>query len=371
MITILNIRYKLLFALSLIIFLIILFFGLSGNGSYFSNDVTWIKYEPGIRFGNYGIAYALIDNILVKDSISKAKAFSIEMAVKPENFDLKGFKLILTLHDGKDSNQLIVGQWQSHIIAMNGDDYTARRKVKRISADIISNPSKKMLLTITTGDEGTKLYLDGKLIETESDLTLRIPEENMLYLTLGNSVYGNNSWRGEVYSVALYGDILVPEIIQDHFNAWSNNRTYTFKKDRNPLLFFTFDEREGTETIDQVTGVQKLNLPVRFHILKKRFISPPWRDFQLNKSFFIDFIINLLGFIPLGFALCALFIKSGGLLQKKALLFSVVSCLVISLCIEIAQAWIPSRSSQGLDLILNTVGAFIGTLPLQIKNPSL
>jgi len=35
---------------------------------------------------------------------------------------------------------------------------------------------------------------------------------------------------------------------------------------------------------------------------------------------------------------------------------------VKSFAIEIAQAWIPSRSSQALDLILNTIGAFIGAL---------
>jgi glycopeptide antibiotics resistance protein len=37
-------------------------------------------------------------------------------------------------------------------------------------------------------------------------------------------------------------------------------------------------------------------------------------------------------------------------------------CGAISLTIELAQAWIPSRSSQMLDLILNTLGGGIGVL---------
>jgi hypothetical protein len=355
-----GIRFGLLVGLSFTILLIVLFFGLRGKGFHFSNDVSWLGDEPGIRFGRYGIAYAILDNDQIKNNISMVKAFSIEIAIKPEDFDLRGFNLILSLHAGKDSNQLIVGQWESDIVVMNGDDYSHERKTKRIETDIFSKPLKKLLLTITTGDEGTKLYVDGKLIKERSDLILNIPEGKRLTLTLGNSVHGNASWKGEIYGLALYGDRLAPETIQAHFNAWSNNKIFPFAKNEGPILSFPFNEGHGTETIDYVTGTQKLNMPTRFHILEKRFLSLSWRDFKANKSFLDDFVINLVGFIPLGFVLCVLFIQSGGILQKKALLFSVVFCFLTSLSIEIAQAWIPSRSSQGLDLMLNTVGALIG-----------
>jgi hypothetical protein len=355
-----GIKFWLLVGLSIAILLIVLFFGLTGKGFHFSNDVSWIMDEPGIRFGNYGIAYAIIDNDQIKTSISQSKAFSIEIAFKPERFDTGGFNLILSLHAGKDSNQLIIGQWQSYIIVMNGDDYSHRRRTKRIEADIFSKQPEKVLLTITTGDEGTKLYIDGKLIKEKADLILNIPKENMLRVTLGNSVHGNNSWRGEVYGLALYADRLVAETIEAHFNAWSKNRIFPFAKDESPIVSFPLNAKTGTEAIDSVTGIQKLNIPTRFYIPEKRFLSLPWQDFEANKNFFSDFIINLLGFIPLGFVLCALFIQSGVVFQKNALIFSVVLCFLISLSIEIAQAWIPSRSSQGLDLMLNTIGAWIG-----------
>jgi hypothetical protein len=353
-------RFAFLFGLSLTILLIILFFGLRGKGFHFSNGVAWIMDESGIRFGNYGIAYAFFNND--RNNISSSKAFSIEIAIKPKDLDLRGFNIILSLHDGKDSNQLIVGQWKSNIIVMNGDDYSNRRKIKRISADIFSEPPKKSLLTITTGDEGTKLYVDGKLIKAKSDLTLNIPEGNMLRVTLGNSVYGKHFWRGEVYGLALYSDRLAPETIETRFNAWLKNRIFPFAKDEKPVFSFIFNERRGTETIDYVTGIQKLNIPAHFHILEKRFLSLQWRNLEAGKSFVIDSIVNLLGFIPLGFILSALFIQSGGILHKRAILFSVALCFLTSLCIEIAQAWIPSRSSQASDLVLNTIGALIGAI---------
>ncbi|MBN1625414.1 MAG: VanZ family protein [Deltaproteobacteria bacterium] len=356
-----NTRFILLIAFSLAILIITLYFGLSGKGFHFSNNVAWLKNEPGIRFGNYGIAYALIDNYQIKNAISATGHFSIETAFKPEDFDTAGFDLILSLHDGKDDSQLIVGQYRSHIIVMNGDDYSNKRKIKRISADIFSDPPKKLLLTITNGDEGTRLYADGMLIASRQDLNLRMPQGDNIRVTLGNSVYGKSSWRGEIYGLALYKGILDRETIEESFNSWPKDRIFPFQEDQNPFLFFTFDEGNGPEATDHVTGTQKLKMPPGFHVLKKRLIALSWSDFQASKGFFTDFIINLLGFIPLGFILCALFSGSGGIFQKKAILFSAVLCFSISLFIEIAQAWIPSRSSQGLDLILNTTGALIGT----------
>jgi VanZ family protein len=46
----------------------------------------------------------------------------------------------------------------------------------------------------------------------------------------------------------------------------------------------------------------------------------------------------------------------------RRLLIAMLVCGVISLTIEIAQAWIPSRSSQMLDFILNTLGAGGGVI---------
>ena len=69
-------------------------------------------------------------------------------------------------------------------------------------------------------------------------------------------------------------------------------------------------------------------------------------------------------FIPFGFVLSATLIKLGGTFEKNDVLITVVLCFTLSLFIEIVQAWIPSRSSSMLDLILNTLGALIGAIIL-------
>lgn len=191
-------------------------------------------------------------------------------------------------------------------------------------------------------------------------------------MTLGNSVYGNTPWKGEVYGLAFYADRLETKIVENRFSAWSNTRRFPVPDMGNPFLFFPLNEKTGTEAIDHLTETQKLSLPSVFPILEKRFLSFPSRDFKANSNFFMDVVLNLLGFIPLGMILCALFNETGGVIRKNAVLLSSGFCFLISLSIETAQVWMPSRSSQMMDLVLNTLGAFLGAMfcqsMLKMKN---
>jgi len=361
-----NKRLKLLAVLSLIILLVILVFGLRGKGFHFANDATWLKDESGVRFGNFSIAYALLDQQPIKSKLSGIEAFSIEVALKSgEGNKPDGFKLILTLQDGDDRRQLMVGQYRSYLVVMNGDDYENKRKIRRIAANIFPPTSGRLFLTITSGADGTKLYVDGKLFKARSDLILKVPHESRLRMTLGNSVYGSSPWKGEVYALAFYGDQLAAEAVKKRYTVWSNTRNFPFPNEGKPLLFFPFDEKTGSVAIDHLSGTEKVNLPPTFPILEKQFLSVPGRNFKANSNFWMDFILNLLGFIPLGAVLWALFHEAGGLIRKQAVFFSSGLSFLISLGIETAQVWMPSRSSQMTDLVLNTLGALLGAVICQ------
>ncbi len=353
-------KFKLLAALSLIIVLTVLFFGLRGKGFHFSNDVSWLKDEPGVRFGPYAMAYAHLDSEPSKSTLSAMQSFALEIALQPEDVKPDGFRMILTVHDGDDNRQLIVGQYQSYIVVMNGDDYENKRKVKRLAAPVFSRPNEKLLLTITTGSDGTKLYVNGRPVKAKPDLILKIPDASAPRLTLGNSVDGHSPWKGNVYGLAFYAGPLESGIIENRFSAWSNTQRFPFPLEGQPFLFFPFSEKSGTRAMDGVSGIVAMNMPAGFPVLEKRFLSWPLRDFKANKNFYSDVVLNLLGFMPLGFVLCALFMVCGGRLQKNAAALSVAVCFLISLGIETAQVWMPSRSSQGLDLILNVLGGWIG-----------
>jgi len=79
-----------LLALSLIVLVVILFFGLRLNDFTFSNKVNWIKYQPGISFGKYGIAYNCPFNGPIEKNTFGSNGFSIEIAIKPESYAKEG-----------------------------------------------------------------------------------------------------------------------------------------------------------------------------------------------------------------------------------------------------------------------------------------
>jgi VanZ family protein len=347
----------------LIVILIgILFFGLSPKDYNFLNCVTWTTDQAGIHLRKYGIVYtnSIIDK--KENDFSESNNFSVEIALKLENPSTKGFNFIAVLHDGNDSSQLLLAQWRSLIVFMNGDDYAHKRKTNRIAVDTALLPKGPLFLTITTGNNGTKLYCNGKLFQENMNLTLTMPNGRRSRLILGNSVYGNHSWEGDVFGLAIYRSILNSKDIKLRFDNWSIEHNFSFAKNDKPLVLYFFDEKEGKLALDHAGGNHHLKIPHMMKILKTKILEPEWENLEYESNYIQDWFLNLVGFIPLGFSFSVTLIRFRGKFYKHVVLRTVFFCFFVSIFIEIVQAWMPSRSSSIIDLILNTCGALIGSI---------
>jgi len=350
---------KWLTGLSVVILLVILFFGLRPKGFNFANNVGWTHDQSGISFSKYSLAYTDPISEFSKEDGLGANGFSVEIALKPSSAE-EGFNLILTLHNGDDEDQFLVGQWRSWIITMNGDDYDHKRRIKRISVNNASRPPAVQFLTITTGKEGTKVYIGGILIRTEKDLTLSIPYGDKSRLTIGNSVYGKHSWHGEIYGLAFYGYALADNEVSGHFRRWSNSRNFNFAGEGKPYILYLFDEKGGNTALDHSGNNHPLKIPSKMPVLEKEILATKWGRLEINSRSLQDMVVNLVGFIPLGFILQATFYQAGSYPKKYGFLITIAMCFTVSFAIEIVQAWMPSRSSSQMDLICNTAGSVIG-----------
>jgi hypothetical protein len=338
----------------------ILFFGLRPKDFKFENGVAWLKENPGVRFSDNGLAFAQPFLKQADVDAFSGNGFSIEFSFKSTDHKSGGFGFVLSIHDGSDRDQLLVGQWKSYIIVMNGDDY--KRKDPRISVDTAFQKDKPIFMTITTGKQGTHIYIDGQIAKSDSKLKLWLPPGGKPRLTLGNSVYGNNSWEGEIHGLALYGHAVNDDEAAAHFDRWSKEKSFAFAKTYRPSLLYTFEEGEGTHVPDLSGNDVHLQMPRKMPVLQKRFLEVPWHNLELNSSLYMDLVVNLIGFIPLGLVLAVVLGLYKEWSGKNIMILSILFCFLLSLGIEIAQAWIPSRSSNLHDLVLNTAGGWIGAV---------
>lgn len=343
--------------------LLILYSGLHFKGASIVNGVTWLDGRDGIRFDRSGIVYAQGVSLPVRQSGAQTDGLTIELALKPlaENND-GHFRILLLLHGGDDAEQLIVGQWRSWLVIMNGDDYDARRRRARISVDTLT-PAEERFVTITSGNEGTAVFIDGQRAKYNRDLYLRVPGDGKpIQLVLGNSIYGRHPWAGEIYGLAYDDRVRSETDTRQHFQSWTREHSFAFARRLNPAGLYVFDEGRGRRVVDHAKGQQDLTIPAQMTILTKEFLAPAFGNTEYNLSLFQDMVINITGFIPMGFLLSTLLWHMRGHAFTRRLLIAMLVCGVISLTIEIAQAWIPSRSSQMSDFILNTLGAGAGVI---------
>ncbi len=124
------------------------------------------------------------------------------------------------------------------------------------------------------------------------------------------------------------------------------------------LAVYLLDERTGNVIRNAVQPGTNLYIPKRYTLLREKFLEPFWKEFKNGRSYWDDVVVNIAGFIPLGFIFCAYwsYVRA----SKHAAWIAVITGLVTSLTIEILQSYLPTRASGMTDLFTNTFGTFLG-----------
>ncbi len=345
--------------LTVIMVIVALFFGLRPRNWPILNDVQWLPGKPAIRFHDSGIAY--VNDLRAVRLSYQPGPLTIEMAVTPANIHKSGFSPLLVMHDGADRRQLAIWQYNTSVVVMNGDDYDNRQRRPRVAGRDIFSSQQTIFLTITSGEQGTHLYVDGILAAANRNWKFSIPVEGEpLRLVLGHSVYGRYGWSGDIHGLALAGEAITTEAVRLRFDRWAADRDFDALKLDSTMLLFTFNEKTDGGFVDRSGGHQTLELPDHMTVLKKTFLSSPWPHFYWSRAVTSDMVVNVIGFVPLGIVFYGLLRCFSGRFTRHKQLIAVVLCLMLSLGIELAQTWIPTRHSTLPDLILNTFGGWLG-----------
>lgn len=303
--------------------------------------MKWLKDQNGLDFYGQANVYSIVP----------AKSFSIELSLQPMTEEINHIGHIFSFVNESGSEIFFIGQWKSHLLVGKGTH--GKTNYRELGIRNILKKGEKRLVTITSGT-GTNIYVNGILLKSDPRFQLVSTGENPSgRILLGNSTTGREYWTGHLFSLAIYARVLKEEEIFGHFQDSSK------PGDDKPLSAYLFDEQIGEVAHDQISE-NDLMIPPRFEALKKTILVPPWEDFRFNRSYLKDILTNILGFIPFGFLLSAYLRTRKPRSMDHVLLISLLIGGSISLSIELVQVYLPTRSSQLMDVITNTFGTGIG-----------
>ena len=345
----------------LAILLVILVVGLWPLNFFPQNKVAWLPDQNGVHFYGQGaiISSSAFDRA---QQLPSDGSLTLALWLRPLQ-ETANLPHILTLHDGNRPDLLLIGQWKTHlIIRSRTDDPASRKRGKGYQEIGLRNAlmaNQESVIVITSGSGGTAIFVNGTLAKTYP--RRRLPagtRQGEMHLLLGNSATGESYWNGILMGLALYNRALSAEEISRDYPSWPRN-DHAIKPNDGLLWLYSFRERKGPTIHNEADANDTLTIPATFTPIQRQFLSSFRPDFQWNLSFFQDVTINILGFIPFGFYFSAWIFKN---VRRKPAAYVIVALLGmgISLAIELTQAYLPTRDSSLIDLLMNSTGTILG-----------
>jgi VanZ family protein len=220
-------------------------------------------------------------------------------------------------------------------------------------------PNTPLFITITAGPKGSCIYFNGKPAQVFPGYILS-GRDLSGQLIFGTSPFEKQTWHGEWRGLAIYGEELSPGDVLAHYQKWMEGRQTELAKELVPTALYDFYEGTGDTIHDLAGAAPDLFIPKHYSVPHKAILQWPWDEYRPNRAYVADIAVNIAGFVPLGFLLSA-FLWSTTRSQRPVLTAILIGAL-ISLTIELLQAYIPQRSSGMTDVITNTLGTAIGAI---------
>jgi len=328
------------------------------------NDVSWmpgaqpgISVSGGLLFGRHGVVESN-GPVLPQTPSGDDSSCSIEVLLKPASYT--GSSTILAFSSNGHPWRMGLRQYHDGLILWNEwPPGTNRYRYTKKDILHVFNSGQTILLTLSSssGAKGTTAYLNGRLLQRLPGYSLS-RRAMSAQLTLGSDPVHMDTWSGEFRGLALFNRELSSDEVADEYQNWTSSTAGHWKNISGRMALFTFQEGQGTRVQDLCAGGPDLAIPAFFRLPLKPFLAPPWKEFSPTWDYVNDVLRNVVGFIPLGFALCGWLSLRGK--TRHAILIAVVLGALTSLGIEILQGFLPQRESGITDVLTNTLGTIIG-----------
>jgi VanZ family protein len=315
------------------------------------NAVTWLGNENGLRFGRYGTIWSSGEfrSAAAPDQASCSLEFWAQPALANAS------RTILTFYGPENPLQLSVHQYHA-IVILKRENQDDPRHTQIIGVADVLQPTRPAFITAASGPQKTSIYVNGSL--AKSFPLFRMGNDCAGKLVVGTSPVTNDSWSGDLRGLAIYERELAADEVLRHFQTWTNEGRPAISGNDGAAGVYLFDERAGSVAHDDAHRGINLYIPTRFSLLHQKFLELFWKEFKPTRSYLEDILVNIAGFVPLGFVFFAYWSSVRPI--KHPAMATVALGLAVSLTIEVLQSYLPTRDSGTTDLITNTLGTFLG-----------
>jgi VanZ family protein len=315
------------------------------------NEVSWSQDGNGVRIGHFGTLWSA--GSFPMDAREDEASCSLEIWLQPGA--VSGSNTLLAFSTPENPLQLSLHQYQSQLI-LKRQSAGAQHQTKVIGIEGVFRQIKPTFITVTSSSQQTSMYVNGALARRFP--RFRLCQDFSGRLVIGTSPVYLEGWPGQLKGLAIYHVELAPQQVAEHYETWTTHGAPKRLGNEGIAALYLFDEHSGNIVHNAILPGIDLYIPKRFSLLHETFLEPFWKEYSPGRDYLQDILINIVGFIPLGFCFYAYWTLVRPI--RSAAFKTVLFGLAVSLTIEVLQSYLPTRSSGTTDLMTNTLGTFLG-----------
>jgi len=319
------------------------------------NEVSWVVPGPGLDFRARSLAVSEAAILL-----GAGEGLSLELWVAPAHAPTRRLGVMASLFDGRAPAPLLIAQWKSNLVVRMRDPAAREARAHReIGFHKVLGPGSLHHVTVVSGAGGTRAFVDGREAPSQVAGSIVPPDEALeARLVLGNSAAATEPWSGRIVALALFDRALSAAEVASHGQRFERDGAKALAGQPGLSLLYAFDEAGGPAAAARAAAGRTAPAIVIEPVLRplERVVLSPARTAFAGQA--RDLLLNILGFVPLGWIVMLLAGRSGK--AWRAILVATAAGVLVSLSIEFAQVWLPGRVSSLIDLLCNSAGAALG-----------
>ncbi len=325
------------------------------------NRAVWCGSDGGITFSRPAAVYDVKELDASRGSVLAESTVTITIRVRTAGKVPRFVSQMVSFSRG-DRLFAVIGDWKSHLVLQRfgvGPWPNLGRKYECAVRGVLQ-PHIAREIVIVTGPGGTKIFVDKR--EVMSDWDFRLfggGAGGPVRLALGGTLTGKYTWNGTIYGFSMILGDASRRLI-----AHGDAPDFTGCDGTEPgRLIVGYAFRVQDSVVNSCAGDgHALAIRKHFPIIGGNMLVPFWDDFTNDESYYADIAVNILGFAPFGFLLSLFLIRARKPGKNRIIPWVVAAGLAFSLGIELAQVYLPGRSSQMSDIITDTAGTYLGAL---------